>query len=167
MWAIANKEGKALNREPNITAADAMGAFMAVGRVHRAAIDKMTAQLEIHPAQHRLLAYLQFVDTPPSQKELCDHFDVSAATVAVTVGKLQKRGLVERYREKGDNRINRIRLTGEGKDLLEKTRSLFVRCDERIFRDFSQEERKTLLTLLNKMKHNIDTIDDPSERKNL
>lgn len=158
------KERMFVSTEKNPTAAETMHEFMSVGRAHRAAIDKMAAQMEIHPAQHRLLTYLQFVDTPPSQKDLCDHFAVSAATVAVAVAKLQKRGLVEKYREDGDNRVNRIRLTGEGKELLKKTKSLFARCDEMAFRNFSQEELSSLLSLLSKMKHNIETIHEPKER---
>jgi len=126
-----------------------------VARAHRAVLDKLTAQYGLHPAQHRMLVLLSLAETPPSQKELCEKFGITAATVAVTLAKLEEEGLICRTRSKEDNRVNRVQITEKGNELLSETRVDFDRADEQAFSDFTQDELHTLLRLLEKMKQNI------------
>lgn len=135
---------------------EAMRVFMGVGRSHRAAIDKFTAALDIHRSQNMLLMYLNMTENQPSQKELCDHFGVSAATVAVTLKKLEKNGYVERSRFGRDNRINRIRVTEKGKRILARTKLIFDKCDEIVFDGFSDSEMELLVSMMSRMKANIE-----------
>lgn len=135
---------------------EAMRVFMGVGRSHRTAIDKFTAALDIHRSQNMLLMYLNMTENQPSQKELCDHFGVSAATVAVTLKKLEKNGYVERSRFGRDNRINRIRVTEKGKRILARTKLIFDKCDEIVFDGFSDSEMELLVSMMSRMKANIE-----------
>lgn len=129
---------------------------MQAGRAHRAAIDRVTAELDIHRSQHGMLMYLNEAKNKPSQKEICEHFDISAATVAVTLKKLEKNGFIERRRNGDDNRENRISITDKGREVLERTCEIFSRCDEKAFSSFTDEELEEFMLLLNKMKSNIE-----------
>ena len=81
-------------------------------------------------------------------KALAAHVSLSQATAAVILDRLEKRGLIERYRSPTDRRIVHSKLTKEGRKILRQTpRLLQERFVER-FAALSDTERGVLLASL-------------------
>jgi len=138
----------------------AMSALVSFGRQHRAMIDRATSKLGIHRSQHKLLVHLESLKSEPSQREICEHFDLSAATVAVTLKKLEKNGYIERRPSGEDNRVNLIAITKQGREQLLRTREIFDKCDEIAFDGFSADELAVLASMLERMKANIEKAEN-------
>lgn len=71
------------------------------------------ASNEISSVQYAILAILDRRGEA-SQRELCDDVDLDRSTVADLVGRMQRRGLIERRRDPQDARRNTVRLTDHG-----------------------------------------------------
>jgi DNA-binding MarR family transcriptional regulator len=56
-------------------------------------------------------------DVPLSQRELADRLALEKSTVSRMVAELERQGLVERERDPGNRRTNRLRLTNAGRAL--------------------------------------------------
>lgn len=122
-----------------------------VDRFHRSIFESMHSALGIHRSQHRLLMYISRSPNEPSQKEIAEHFGISPAAVAVSLKKLEDSGYITRQSVENDNRFNRISLTDNGKDIVEKSEEFFIKSDFAMFRDFSEEDYKNLTVCLEKM----------------
>lgn len=91
----------------------------------------------------------------PSQKDIAEDFGVSPAAVAVTIKKLENGGYIARTSFKGDMRQNRIEITPKGRELVEKSHSIFHAVDERMFSDFDEFELSLLLSYLERIRNNL------------
>lgn len=90
-----------------------------------------------------------------TQKALADRLHVSPASVAVSIKRMQKTGVVDKLPSEDDLRYNRIMLTEKGRDLTRRTRELFDRLDDEMFAGFSAEECEQLYEYLCRMIHNL------------
>ena len=134
---------------------------------HKRIIEKRTTITELHRSQHRMLMHISKFDNIPSQKEIAKHFDISPAAVAVTLKKLEADGYIERTRgSDGDTRQNAISITEKGRREINDTREFFDYVDNTMFKDFTDEEFSTLVTLLQKANKNLRSLDTPSDEQN-
>ena len=104
-----------------------------------------------HP---RILFHLRH--TPGmTQKELADTLGVAAATLSVSIRRLEAAGLVERRADEQDARRFRLYLTPHGEEVetrCAKGRDFFI---EAVFTDFSDEDVAALDALLTRMTDNL------------
>ncbi len=133
----------------------AMGRLMRVNRLHRSTIEKLFKELGVHRSQHMMLVYLESTEPTPSQKQIAEHFDVTAAAVAMSLKKMEKNGLIERSASFHDNRVNIINVSEKGKDVLKRTRALFNEMDNAAFDGMSDEEMDTLIEMLERVTQNL------------
>lgn len=131
-------------------------------RFHQAAIEAQFNRYGIHRTQHMTLRYIMHCETPPTQREIAEAFEVSPATVAVTLKKLESAGLI--LRQPLDSRTKCIRITDAGRDILEKTRDLFRAVDDAMCADISDAELDALDRNLQKMQQNLKNF-EPEIRK--
>ena len=122
-----------------------------IDRLHRSIFEKMHSAFGIHRSQHRLLMYIARRDVCPSQKDIAEHFGISPAAVAVSLKKLEDSGYISRECFENDNRFNTTIVTEKGKNLVEKSEDIFSRSDYAMFKDFTEEDYRNLLTCLDKM----------------
>ena len=113
--------------------------FRRCDHLHKSIVDKTMVQAEIYAAQHRILGILNH-KPEMSQKEIADVMEVSTATVAVTLKKMEKSGYVVKKMDDTDNRINKIKLTEKGTQLLYQGFDIMNRIDQDTVRDFTEEE---------------------------
>ncbi len=91
-----------------------------------------------------------------TQRELAKALGVAAATLSVSIRRMEAAGLVERKSDTADLRIQRLYLTQEGEaidDRCAKGREFLV---EALFADFSDEELTALDRLLIRMTDNLE-----------
>ena len=135
----------------------AIHCMMRVGHKQKVIIENKLSceKIGIFPAQHRLLMELAN-NREISQKELSRILHVSPATVTVCIKKLVKDGYIKKENLEDDNRYNVLAITEKGKNIIEKSALIFDAIDEKMFRDFSDEEIKQLINLLTRMHNNLE-----------
>ena len=136
-----------------------------VDRYHRAAVENRLESMGIHRSQHRILMFIFAASErePPAQDEIAKAFDISAAAVAVSVKKLEKAGLVQRSNRAGNARVKCVRLTDEGREILDVTRGVFESIDKAMFAGISGEELDTMESALGRIYTNLKELAPESE----
>lgn len=81
--------------------------------------------------------------------------DVSTATVAVSLKKLQKGGYIDKIVDQEDNRLNKIVITDKGNKVVDQSKQILDSIDQKIFSGFTEEEVYTLYTLFQKLNRNL------------
>jgi DNA-binding MarR family transcriptional regulator len=131
--------------------------------VHRYYIYKSVPQ-GVYFGQPPILEYLSSHDSC-TQRELADYLTVSPPSVAMSIKRMQRAGLVEKAADESDMRYNRIKITERGQQISEKCREEFERIDRRMFEGFSEQEIKQLYSFLNRMSNNLEA--DKISRKDV
>lgn len=139
-----------------------MEGIIRANRIHHAMCDRETAEVGVHRSQNRMLAYL-FREGAMSQKKIADLMHITPAVVTVTVQKLLEDGYVERLENKDDRRACLICITDKGREVVERTHHILDRVDSVAFDGFSEEEMETLLSLCNRMIHNMEYAEPEEE----
>ncbi len=81
------------------------------------------------------------------------------STLTVLVDKLEKVGFVHRISDSQDTRIKKLALTEEGMAFQERFWNISNSLEEKLWQDFSKEEREIFVELLDKMSLNLKKID--------
>ena len=118
----------------------------------------------VFQAQHHLLMRI-YHDQNASQKELAMSMGVSAATIAVSLKKLEKGGYIKKEIDQGDNRFNQIAITEKGNKIVMQSKQIFESADQRVFEGFSEEEKLALYSLLMKLDANLIRMDEEIKSK--
>ena len=77
------------------------------------------------------------------------------STTTALVKKLEKSGLIEIKKDSSDNRRRIISLTKEGCQFTQKTQNLSSELLHTAWSNFSKDEKKQLIELLNKLSENL------------
>jgi MarR family transcriptional regulator for hemolysin len=90
-----------------------------------------------------------------TQSELAAAMGVTAATLTHHLGALEAQGLVRRWREEGNRRVQRVELTEAGSALFDRLRGVARRHDERLRSRLSSSESAELAALLGKLEDGL------------
>jgi DNA-binding MarR family transcriptional regulator len=118
--------------------------IFAMARVHRAIAAAELAKLGLFPNQDIMLIQLAVSDGL-SQKTLAETLRVNHATVAKTVNRMERAGLVERRTSTRDRRITLVYLTQAGRDLHDRIVDVWRRLDELTTDQLSTRDRTNYL----------------------
>ena len=149
-WDVSEKEF--------LTQANPMKILIFVSQLHHRMLEKLVGAIGLHRAQHRMLMTLADHEFE-SQSALANMLEISTATVAVSLKKLERDGYIQKKVKEGDSRANFIQLTERGKKVVESSREIFESMDKKAVRGFTDEELVLLRTFLGRMYENL------SERK--
>ena len=86
-----------------------------------------------------------------TQSKLAEAMGISGATMTHHLNALEAQGLVRRWREDGNRRVQRVELTDEGAALFDRLREVAMRHDARLRSKLSDEETAQLAELLEKL----------------
>jgi len=129
-----------------------------IGWAQRKAAEDWIREREISFEQGFTLGYL--VENPGSiQRDIAQITRTSAASVSSLLQGLEKRGLVERRTEAGNERSKRVYATEVGKELINGFDAAMASADDTILAPLSATERATLEKLLTKI---TDALPTPS-----
>ncbi len=124
-------------------------------KLHRNLVEKRMAKLGLHRSQHIMLLCIMGFDSPPTQKDIAETLGLSAATVAVTIKKLECSEFIAKVRSDGDSRCNHITITEKGKNILETAREIFDNIDNTTFSGISDDELDVFVSVFEKMTRNL------------
>lgn len=129
--------------------------IFAMARAHRSIAAVELAQLGLFPNQEIMLIQL-WVSDGLSQKTLAGMLCVSHATVAKTVIRMERAGLVERRTSAVDRRITLVYLTQAGRDMHDRIIEAWRRLDEITTRELNGEDRASYLAAVARIRRSLD-----------
>ena len=88
---------------------------------------------------------------PPTISALADSLNISSPGVTQMIDKLQNKGYVERHSQERDQRLVRVRMTDSGRAALAIAEAAFGDRVEQVLSPLSDQERDTLLEILDKL----------------
>lgn len=138
--------------------------YLRIARRHRNVMEKQLSSTGVYRSQHKILMVIS--ENPNiSQKELADMNEVSTATIAVSLKKLEKGGYISRLVDAKDNRYNQICITEKGRRIVEESHKIFREVDKAMFSGFSEEECRELEQVLDRIYGNLEEYEQKKERE--
>jgi MarR family transcriptional regulator for hemolysin len=89
------------------------------------------------------------------QSEMAAAMGISGATLTHHLNALERLGLVRRWREDGNRRVQRVELTDEGIAMFDRLRTVALAHDERLRRHLTDAETEQLGALLEKLRSGV------------
>lgn len=126
---------------------------------HRKIMQHYLDETGVYQAQHRLLMAISR-NPNASQRDIARLMDISPATIAVSLKKLEKGGYICKVMDEADNRFNQITITEKGNQVVEESKQIFEATDRKVFEGFTEEEKLTLSHLLQKLEANLTRMED-------
>lgn len=131
----------------------------------RSVLDKRFMEYGIYFGQPPILEYI--AQNPDStQKEIADFLGVTPPSVATSVKRMEKSGLLMRVADKSDARRNNLQITLKGMELLRLAHAAFDEIDAVSLKDFTDEELDTLINFIKRMNSNLSVHMDEKGEKN-
>ena len=124
--------------------------------LHRIYIHREASKNGIYFGQLPILEYVESHDQC-TQCEIADFMKVSPPSIATSVKRMQKTGLLEKAMDKSDLRYNRITITKKGKELSHRCREDFDKVNAQLFAGFNEQECEQLCTYFDRMIANLST----------
>jgi MarR family transcriptional regulator, transcriptional regulator for hemolysin len=87
-----------------------------------------------------------------TQAEMAEAMGITGATLTHHLNALEDQGLVRRWREASNRRVQQVALTEAGEELFDRLREVAVRHDERLRSTLSEKEVEQLGRLLEKVR---------------
>lgn len=126
--------------------------------------NRRAAVLGATKAQWRVLARLHRSGGGLRQIELADALDVEPITLCRMIDRLAEAGLVERRPDEADRRAWRIHLTAAAAPVLVKLEKMGKAFNADILAGISDAERDAALSVLARIRANLDQIDEGLEQ---
>lgn len=142
-----------LNRCPTEQARKRLDCWLQMIRTYDSMQSEVAAKLQKHGLtlpQFEVLSTLA-VSSCTNQQELAQRLQVTKGNLVGLIDRLTERGWVERMPDPADRRVNKVQLTGDGKQVLEKVYPDQLAAVEIMMTKLSLHEVDTLRMLLNKL----------------
>lgn len=121
-----------------------------VARLFARELAEAVRPLGLAPAQFMVLLEL-WREEGLTQKDLVGRLDVEQATMAATLARMERDGLIERRPDQADARARRIQLTIRARTLQEPALSAAKQVNARALAGFSDAEREVFLAGLRRI----------------
>lgn len=121
-----------------------------LAKIFSRSLQERSAALGFSPGQFPVLLELWGGDGV-TQKELLDRLDVEQATLANTLSRMERDGLIARRPHPSDRRKQVIRLTDKASALREAAIAAAAEADDALFSGFRRFERELLLEYIRRI----------------
>lgn len=137
--------------------------FGRVIRIHYSRIHVLLEKVGVYPGQPPLFFALGRHEGQ-SQKELAEKLYIKPATVTVMLNRMEAVNLVERRPDPNDQRVLRIYLTEQGKQVWSNVKEVHKEIEAECFKNFTDEEKILLRRFFMQMRDNlVNAFGDPKE----
>lgn len=136
--------------------------IFAMARVHRSIAAAELATLGLFPNQEIMLIQLAASDGL-SQKTLAETLRINHATVAKTVGRMERAGLVERRTSTADRRVTLVHLTPAGRDLRDRIIDVWRRLNDVTTAGMSAEDQERFVAAAGHIRRGLDAAADAAD----
>ncbi|SDR01831.1 MarR family transcriptional regulator, 2-MHQ and catechol-resistance regulon repressor [Virgibacillus subterraneus] len=83
--------------------------------------------------------------------QICDAVLINSGSMTYVIDKLQQRGLLERITSEEDRRVIHVRITNQGKKLMDDIFPQHEKVIEKVFEDVSPEELESVIDILKRI----------------
>lgn len=90
------------------------------------------------------------------QKDIEKAFGITRSTASRVLGLMEEKGLIERSSVLRDARLKRVTLTNKAQVISKSMSRAFNEMDEKMFTDFSEDEKAQMMRFLERVKKNIE-----------
>jgi len=125
-------------------------AIFALARSHRAKAASMLAGIGLFPGQEILLMQLSEKDGKP-QKALCDSIGLDHSTVAKSLLRLEREGLIVRKKCPEDGRVSQVYLTQRGWETTRAITGVWAELERMTVEQLTVEEQAQLMSAARKI----------------
>ena len=132
--------------------------FIVADRMHHKVVDKYISEIGLHRSQHMLLMQLSKGDGALSQRQLAEQMQISPCALSVRIKKLESDGYITRSSKSGDSRINDVKITERGQDVVKRSHAIFKRVDSAMIEGLSEGEIAVFMRCLKKMNSNLNEL---------
>lgn len=117
-----------------------------------------TEQLQEPISGHNMIVieYLTRHTEPVYQRDLENHFFVRRSTISKVLRLMEEKGMIERLSVHDDARLKQIVLTDYGRRIHGAAVNNVETLEQKLYQNFTDEEKDTLLRLLVKLEHNME-----------
>ena len=136
--------------------------FKKLTQLHRSRLYRVAMSRGLYIGQPALLLTLKQQGVC-SQTELAEALNVTTPSIAVSVKRLEKGGMITKTINEKDNRYNQIELTDEGKKAARVCEEIFSTINSRMFNGFSKEELTQVNAFFDRMRANLADYDPDKE----
>lgn len=133
--------------------------FLEILRLHYYRTHVLLDKIGVYPGQPPMLYILNKKDGQ-SHNELATKLNVKPSTITVMVKRMEKANLVVRRQDNIDQRVSRVYITEEGRDVCKKASEVMKTIEKECFGSFNEEEKMVLRKLLMQMRDNLLSIDE-------
>jgi MarR family transcriptional regulator for hemolysin len=91
-----------------------------------------------------------------NQSEIARAMGITGATLTHHLNALERQGLVRRWREESNRRVQRVELTDQGAALFERLRAVAVAHDQRLRSELTDAEVEQLGALLGRLRAGLE-----------
>ena len=95
------------------------------------------------------------------QSEMAAAMGVTSATLTHHLNSLERRGLVRRWREDSNRRVQRVELTEDGVARFDRMREVAMRHDARLRAELGEDELAALAGLLDRLRTAVEPAVEP------
>ncbi|MBR2847046.1 MAG: winged helix-turn-helix transcriptional regulator [Clostridia bacterium] len=122
--------------------------------LHRMSIQTEGYKNGLYLGQLPILEYVR-KNSRCTQRELANFLGVSPPSIATSVKRMQKAGLIEKETDETDQRYSRLSITEKGILVSEKCRAQYDCIDAQLFAGFDEKECETLYKFFGRMIANL------------
>ncbi len=142
-----------LNRCPTEQARKRLDCWLQMVRTYDSMQGEVEAKLQKHSLtlpQFEVLSTLA-VSSCTNQQELAQRLQVTKGNLVGLIDRLTERGWVERVPDPADRRVNKVQLTGAGKQVLDKVYPDQLTAVEQLMSKLNLDDVETLRSLLHRL----------------
>ncbi|HKF77671.1 MAG TPA: MarR family transcriptional regulator [Candidatus Dormibacteraeota bacterium] len=145
-------------REEDASAAEVVERLLTVTHGIRRRHNAELASYELSVPRGRLLMAMHQLGQP-KMSELAASLDLNARTITTAVDTLEREGILERRPDPTDRRATRVLLTVAGRAQIAEWQEFQRRLAESALAPLSAGERRSLMTLLDKIRDGLGSLD--------
>ena len=97
-----------------------------------------------------------------TQSRIAKAMGITGATLSHHLNALESEGLVRRWRDQENRRVQRVELTAEGTELFERMRGAAMAYDKRLRSLIGEEGAEQLAELLDRLAHGLTQVESQS-----
>lgn len=128
--------------------------FLEIIRLHYYRTHVLLDKIGAYPGQPPLLFILN-KNNGLSQKELAEKLNVKPSTITVMLRRMESGNLIYKKQDNNDQRVFRVFLTEQGRDMCNKSVEIAKLLEEECFGNFTPEEKIVLKKMLTQMRDNF------------
>jgi len=135
--------------------------WQSISEIYRTAVKRLNNRLSEDKVSFSQFSILRAIGKfgPMPMNKLGEHMLVAPANITGLVDRLERKGYVERRRDRNDRRLLKIELTERGMRIHDKVIEQFWTYVRNVFSSLSENERTVLLGLLTRIRKNINQIE--------